>query len=232
MMPVALDDADGEADEVELAGLHGAGVLGHLAADQRAAGLAAALGDARDELLDVVGVELADGDVVEEEQRLGALADEVVDAHGDEVDADGVEPAGGLGDRAPWCRRRRWTTRAPGCGSRWPAKANRPPKPPMSPMTSGRKVERTLRLDALDRLLAGVDVDAGALVGLAHRRSPSARRARAASRLRRPARTVVAPRARALRSADRHLDRVLAGEAGVAEAGAGRAGGVDRAGRG
>ena len=88
--PVALDDADGEADEVELARLHGAGVLGHLAADERAAGLPAALGHAFDELLDVVGVEPADGDVVEEEQRLGALAHEVVDAHGDEVDADRV----------------------------------------------------------------------------------------------------------------------------------------------
>ena len=97
--PVALGDADGEADEVELARLHGAGVLGHLAADERAAGLPAALGDALDELLDVVGVELADGDVVEEEQRLGALAHEVVDAHGHEVDADGVEPPGGLGDQ-------------------------------------------------------------------------------------------------------------------------------------
>ena len=94
---VALDHADGEADQVELAGLHGARVLGHLAADQRAAGLAAALGHALDELLDVVGVEPADGDVVEEEERLGALADEVVDAHGHEVDADGVEATGGLG---------------------------------------------------------------------------------------------------------------------------------------
>ena len=39
-------------------------------------------------------VEPAGGEIVEEEQRLGPLADEVVDAHGDEVDADGVEPAG------------------------------------------------------------------------------------------------------------------------------------------
>ena len=41
-----LDDTDREADEVELARLHHAGVLRHLAAEQRAAGLAAALGDA------------------------------------------------------------------------------------------------------------------------------------------------------------------------------------------
>ena len=98
MSSVALGDADREADQVELAGLHGAGVLGHLAADQRAAGLPAALGHALDQLLDVVGVELADGDVVEEEERLGALAHQVVDAHGHEVDADRVEAAGRLGD--------------------------------------------------------------------------------------------------------------------------------------
>ena len=36
------------------------------------------------------------------------------------------------------------------------SKANSPPKPPMSLMTSGRKVERTLLLDALDGRLAGV----------------------------------------------------------------------------
>ena len=96
---VALGHADGEADQVELARFHGARVLGHLAADQRAAGLAAALGHAGDELLDVVGVELADGDVVEEEQRLGAGAGDVVDAHGHQVDADGLEHARLLGDQ-------------------------------------------------------------------------------------------------------------------------------------
>src|SRR3546814_14380109 len=57
---VALGGADREAHEVELAGLHGAGVLGHLPADQSAAGLATAVGDALDELLDVVGVALAE----------------------------------------------------------------------------------------------------------------------------------------------------------------------------
>ena len=72
--PVALDHADGEADEVELARRHRARVLGHLAADERAPRLPAALGHALHELLDLVGVEPADRDVVEEEQRLGALA--------------------------------------------------------------------------------------------------------------------------------------------------------------
>ena len=72
-------------------------MLGHLAADEGAAGLAAALGHAFDELLDVIGIELADRDVVEEEERLGALAHDVVDAHGDEVDADGREPTASTG---------------------------------------------------------------------------------------------------------------------------------------
>ena len=38
-------------------------------------------------------VELAGRRIVEEEQRLGALHDDVVDAHGDKVDPDGVEDA-------------------------------------------------------------------------------------------------------------------------------------------
>ena len=44
------------------------------------------------------GIELAGGEIVEEEQRLGALHDEVVDAHGDEIDADRVVDAGLDGD--------------------------------------------------------------------------------------------------------------------------------------
>ena len=164
--PVALGHADREADEVELAGLHGAGVLGHLAADERAAGLAAALGHALDELLDVVGVELADRDVVEEEQRLGALADEVVDAHGHEVDADGVEAAGGLGDQRLGAdavggrHEHRVAVAVLGEGEQ-PAEA--------ADVADDLGPERgaDLRLDALDGLLAGGDADAGVLVARA-----------------------------------------------------------------
>ena len=85
--------ADREADEVELAGLHDARVLRHLATEQGAARLAAALGHARDELVDLLGHERADRDVVEEEQGLGALSGDVVDRHRDAVDADRVAPA-------------------------------------------------------------------------------------------------------------------------------------------
>ena len=40
------------------------------------------------------GIELAGGEVVEEEQRLGALHHQVVDRHRDEIDADRVVHAG------------------------------------------------------------------------------------------------------------------------------------------
>ena len=46
----------------------------------------------------VCDVELAGGEIVEEEQRLGALHDDVVDAHRDEVDADRRVDAGVDGD--------------------------------------------------------------------------------------------------------------------------------------
>jgi hypothetical protein len=68
------------------------------AADERRAGLPAALGDAGDDGGGDRHLELAGGVIVEEKQRLGALHDEVVDAHGDEVDADGVVNAGLDGD--------------------------------------------------------------------------------------------------------------------------------------
>ena len=163
---VALGHADREADEVELAGLHGAGVLGHLAADQRAAGLAAAVGHALDELLDVVGVELADRDVVEEEQRLGALAHEVVDAHRHQVDADRVEAAGGLGDQR---------LRADAVGGRHEhgvavavlREREQPAEAPDVTDDLGPEGRAHLRLDALDRLLAGSDADPGILVARA-----------------------------------------------------------------
>ena len=89
-----LDGADAEAGEVVVARAVHAGHLRRLAADEGAAGEAAALGDAGDDGLGGAGLKLAGCEIVEEEQRLGALHDQVVDAHGDEVDADRVVPAG------------------------------------------------------------------------------------------------------------------------------------------
>jgi hypothetical protein len=67
-----------------------AGHLGGFAADERAACEAAAMGDAVDDGCALLDIELAGGKIVEEEERLGALDDKIVDAHGHEILADRV----------------------------------------------------------------------------------------------------------------------------------------------
>ena len=64
-----------------------------ITSDQRTAGLDAALGHARDDGRHPLRDVLAHGDVVQEEQGPRAAAQNVVDAHGHAVDADGVVPA-------------------------------------------------------------------------------------------------------------------------------------------
>ena len=95
---VALGRADRETRQVEIAaGIH-AGHLGGLAADQRATGAAAALGDAGDDAPSDLDLEAAGGVIIQEEQRLGALDHDVVDAHRHQVDAHRVVQAGLDGD--------------------------------------------------------------------------------------------------------------------------------------
>ena len=85
-----VHDAHGEAGQVIILHRHHAGMLGSLAADQGSAGLDTAFGHTADDLGDLLGDVLAAGNVVQEEQGLCAAADDVVDAHGHGVDADGV----------------------------------------------------------------------------------------------------------------------------------------------
>ena len=85
---LAVDDADDEPGEIVLAVGVEARHLRRLAAEQRAAVLAAAAREAVDDLLGDVGLEAAGGEVVEEEQRPRALHEDVVDAVVDEIDAD------------------------------------------------------------------------------------------------------------------------------------------------
>ncbi|KJJ17200.1 hypothetical protein HMPREF3156_01300 [Neisseria sp. HMSC06F02] len=85
-----FDHADGKARQVVFAfGVH-AGHFGGFAADEGAAGFFAALGDAFNHVGSAGDVEFAAGEIVEKEQRFCALNQNIVDAHGDEVDADGV----------------------------------------------------------------------------------------------------------------------------------------------
>ena len=85
-----LDGADGKASQVVFAGGVHAGHLGRFAAYQGAAGQLAAPGNAADHGRSGVHIQLAAGKVVQEEQRLCALHQHVVDAHGHQVYAHGV----------------------------------------------------------------------------------------------------------------------------------------------
>ena len=90
MILLALDHADDESGQVVFALGIEAGHLGGFAADERAAVVLAGLGQAGDDLLGDLRLQLADGEVVHEEQRRGALHGDVVDAVVHQVGADGV----------------------------------------------------------------------------------------------------------------------------------------------
>ncbi len=82
--------ADAEAcDVVVFAFVHARHFSG-FATHQRATGQFAAGADAGDDLSGGVDVQFAGGVVIEEEQRLCTADHQVIDAHGDQVDADGV----------------------------------------------------------------------------------------------------------------------------------------------
>ena len=90
--------AHGEARQIVVVSGHHARVFGGLAADEGAACLDAALRHAGDDVCYLLRDVLADGNVVQEENGLGAAADDVVDAHGHAVDAHGVVLVQQLGD--------------------------------------------------------------------------------------------------------------------------------------
>ena len=83
-------NADRESGEIVFVFVVHARHFGGFAADQRGTGLYTAVGHTGHDLLKQCRVVLAAGDVVKEEQRLGALGGDVVDAHGHAVDADGA----------------------------------------------------------------------------------------------------------------------------------------------
>ena len=93
-----VDDAHGKASEVVVGRRHDAGVLGHLAAHERAARELAAIGHALDDLCHVLGLDVTDGNVVQEKQRLGARSQNVVDAHSDQVLAHRLVTVHDLGE--------------------------------------------------------------------------------------------------------------------------------------
>ena len=91
---IALDCADRKSGEVVIAHLIQARHLRGLAADQGAPRLPAALRHAFDHACPDLGIELSTGEIVQEKQRFRPLHDEIVDRHGDEIDADRMMRAG------------------------------------------------------------------------------------------------------------------------------------------
>jgi hypothetical protein len=154
----ALDGADSKAGEVEILAVIHARHLGRLAADQRRPGHAAAPGDAGEDRHARRRLELRRGEIVEEEQRLGTLDDEVVDAHRHEIDADSVEDAGVDGDPElrPDAIGRRHQDRVGVSRRREVEEAAEPADLGIGAAPPGRPDDR---LDRLDEGVAGVDID-------------------------------------------------------------------------
>ena len=65
-------------------------MLGHLASHERATREFATVGHALDDLRHVLGLDMTDGNVIEEEQRLGTGCEDIVYAHGDKILTDGL----------------------------------------------------------------------------------------------------------------------------------------------
>ena len=139
------DHADGEAGQVHVVGAHGSGVLGRLAAEQRAPGLAATVGNAIDHLGHPPGVEPT--------HRPRSRGRRAARRRHTPRRPRRTWPPG----RSPPCRSGRspWRSRAlvptpsvadtsTGRRYRLGSKANSPAKLPMSPTTSGRAVARAL----------------------------------------------------------------------------------------
>ena len=87
---VGFDDADAGAGQVVLARLQHAGMLGDLAADERATGERATVGDPAHDVGHPLRDDLAARHVIVHEERLGAAHDQVVHHHADQVEADRV----------------------------------------------------------------------------------------------------------------------------------------------
>src|SRR5918994_4293215 len=90
--------ADGESRQIIFAVREIARMFSGLAADQHAARLPATLSDAADYRLSDLDIEFAAYKVIQEEQRLGALRQNIVHAHRDKIDSDRIMNPGGKSD--------------------------------------------------------------------------------------------------------------------------------------
>ena len=163
---LAFHGAHGETREVVVAGLVHAGQLGGLAANQGTAALLASPGNAVDDGGHVGGGQRSGGEVVQEEQGPGPRRQHVVDAHGHEVLADGVVLVGGDGHQ-------QLGTDAVGAadedgvfeGGQGLLEGEQPAEAADARQHPGNGGGAGAFTDALDGIVASIDVDSGVLVG-------------------------------------------------------------------
>ena len=160
---LARDGADDEAGDVVLAVGVEARHLGGFAAEQGATVLTARRGEPVDDLDRDIRIQPPGGKVVEEEQRLGALDEDVVDAVVDEVATDRSVIAGHEGDlqlRADAVRARD-EHRILETGG---IQREQPAKRADVRQDAGREGALRERADTSDDFVPGVDINAGLAV--------------------------------------------------------------------
>ena len=179
--PLTTDDAHREARQVVLPGSVEPRELGRFTSEQSALGLTTPLRDAFHDRLALVHIELRCRKVVQEEQRLGADSDDVVDAHRDQVDADRVvtlELEGQL----------QLGSYAVGSGdqdrvldvARYRAQAGKSAKGTEHVLRTSRLRER---LDPFDELFTRLDVHSGVTIGQPRHAAEARRSTRAGQRV-------------------------------------------------
>jgi hypothetical protein len=211
----ALGGPDAEARQIVIRAVVETRHFGGLAADQRAAGDPATRRDAAHDVGADPRHQLGGGEIVEEEQGLGALHDDVVDAHRHEVDPDRVVAVRldgdlHLGADAVIGRHQDRVLEAGGLQVEQPAE---PTDLGIRPRPAGGTHQR---LDRLDHGVAGIDVDARLRVGHSvcglsrhPRRSFEIHRSATSNRSRAPSRVHLSEgRVFAAVPCTRYLDRV------------------------
>ena len=155
-----VHDAHAEAGQVVFAIAVHVGHLGGLAAQQGTGGLATAFGHAADDRVGGIHIQLAGGEVVKEEQGGGPLDQDVVDAHGHEVDAHGIVLVEGkgqfeLGAHAVGGRNKHGVAHVADFRSE-----QAPESPDVGDDPLGMRALHQM-LDARHEIIAGLDIDAG-----------------------------------------------------------------------
>jgi len=148
--------------------------LGRFATDQGSASLVTSFGNACDHTGCNLDVKPPAGEVIEEKQRFRALNEHVIRAHGDEIDADRVMLVQLMGQHQLGA-----DTVGAGYQDRFPVAARRQGKEATKATKAckhfGPLCAFDERLDTIDEIVAGVDINSGILIGQRlHRRYNSA----------------------------------------------------------